>query len=134
VAIASPVSGTRSAGPYPATPCVRGGLAINRFMTGCTCINIDFGTYERTVGMRCPLIERNDGWVCIDICIARAIAEMWALGIKTLNSCCGHGKLKPTVIVAPEAVRMAWMHGYRMVPATAKENPQGLTNCFYLDI
>lgn len=103
-------------------------------MTGCNCINVEFGTYERTVGMKCPFIETNDGWVCIDICIARAIAEMWALGIKTLNSCCGHGKLEPTVIVDMKNVKHAWIHGYRMVPEGTKENQQGHINCFYLDI
>lgn len=65
----------------------------------CFCDNVDFGTYDHTVSMKCPFIERNDGWVTIDVCIATDIAELWHNGIKTLNSCCGHQKLPASVIV-----------------------------------
>jgi hypothetical protein len=68
-------------------------------MSKCFCKDVDFGSYDHQVSMKCPLIERNDGWVCIDVCIATEIAELWHKGIKTLNSCCGHQKLQPTVIV-----------------------------------
>lgn len=79
---------------------------------GCFCENIDFGTYKHTVGMKCPHIKRNDGWVCIDICISQEIAELWYKGVKTLNSCCGHQKLLSSVIVAPESYGTMQTLGY----------------------
>lgn len=67
----------------------------------CFCDNVDFGTYAHTVSMRTPfdLEHRDDRWVTIDVCIATEIAELWHKGIKTLNSCCGHQKVRPSVIV-----------------------------------
>lgn len=76
--------------------------AAVRAATSCICDNVEFGTYAHTVSMKCPFIERNDGWVTIDVCIATEIAELWHKGVKTLNSCCGHQKLRSSVIVSKE--------------------------------
>ncbi len=40
--------------------------------------------------------------VCVDACIAGAISHLWECGLQTLNSCCGHGKESPSVVV-PES-------------------------------
>lgn len=66
----------------------------------CFCNNVGFGTYAHVVNMKCPFIDRHDGWVVIDVCIATEIAELWHKGIKTLASCCGHKKTRSTVSVS----------------------------------
>lgn len=37
--------------------------------------------------------------ICVDACIAEIIKHIWAHGIMTLNSCCGHNKLEPSIIL-----------------------------------
>ncbi len=37
--------------------------------------------------------------VCIDACIAHVIQGLWDQGIPTLNSCCGHGKEPPSIVM-----------------------------------
>lgn len=61
----------------------------------CHCKNIEFGTYDNQVVMKHP----SGKLVGIDTCIATEIGWLWHQGINTLNSCCGHKKLLPTVIV-----------------------------------
>jgi len=48
----------------------------------------DVGIYEHTVPM--PINGRVQG---IDFCIAHIVASLNAGGIKTVASCCGHGKI-----------------------------------------
>jgi len=62
--------------------------------------------------MKAPHVTRNGGWVSIDICICQEMAELWAMGIKTLNSCCGHNKVLPSVIVEPEDAKRMEELGY----------------------
>lgn len=69
--------------------------------TSCHCENVDFGTYKNTVSMKEPYTEEI---VCIDTCIATAIGYLWKQGVKTRNSCCGHQKILPTVVVAEESI------------------------------
>ena len=37
--------------------------------------------------------------ISIDRCIAPIIQMLWDNGIRTLNSCCGHGKVYPSVVI-----------------------------------
>lgn len=37
--------------------------------------------------------------VCVDACIAHVVQGLWDAGIPTLNSCCGHGKEKPSIVM-----------------------------------
>jgi hypothetical protein len=37
--------------------------------------------------------------VCVDACIAQVIQHLWDNGVKTMNSCCGHGKKTPSIIL-----------------------------------
>lgn len=76
--------------------------------TNCFCHDVGFGEYSHQVVMRLPfdnvdmLGEAKSSDVCIDVCLASEIAELWHLGIMTTNSCCGHQKIRGTVIVAHE--------------------------------
>ena len=38
--------------------------------------------------------------VAIDYCIADSVSRLWAHGIETKNSCCGHNKAKPIIMLA----------------------------------
>ena len=37
--------------------------------------------------------------VCIDECIADTLQYLWDKGIATLSSCCGHGRIKPNIVL-----------------------------------
>lgn len=81
-------------------------------MVECHCVDVDFGTYKNTVSMKSPFEPRNDGWVCIDTCIATEIGKLWHKGVETINSCCGHGKTKPSVIVVRDHEHIMTRLGY----------------------
>lgn len=49
--------------------------------------------------MHPPESWNYDRDICIDACIAKTIRHVWDSGIVTLNSCCGHGKDSPTIIL-----------------------------------
>ncbi len=66
----------------------------------CHCVDVEPGTYDNQVSM----LDANEKWVCIDTCIATAIGWLWHHDVVTLNSCCGHGRMNPTVIVAEESI------------------------------
>lgn len=65
----------------------------------CACVNVGMGTYENQVPLHPPFPVRG-GVVGIDRCIADEIQALWALGIETCNSCCGHNTVLPMIIVA----------------------------------
>jgi len=88
----------------------------------CYCKNIDFGTYENTVSMKCPNIKRKGGWVSIDNCLATVMAFLWKNGIETLNSCCGHQKLETTVIVSEKSIKKMKELGYKNSTLDAPDN------------
>ena len=97
----------------------------------CECKDIEIGGYKRQVGMRDPFNARksNDGWVFIDICICKEIAELWFGGIKTYESCCGHNKGRKGYIMIGKEDR------YRMRRLGYKEDNKwdgrGDLRCFY---
>lgn len=43
-------------------------------------------------------LHRGDT-VFIDACIANVIKHLWDNGIATLNSCCGHNRVAPSIVV-----------------------------------
>lgn len=47
--------------------------------------------------------------VCVDACIADAIAHLWKCGLPTLNSCCGHSKEPPSVVVPGSSDPQAYL-------------------------
>lgn len=65
----------------------------------CRCVNVSVGSYAHTVTMVDPFTFSA---VDIDVCIATEIAELWHQGIRTMASCCGHGKHPASVSVLPE--------------------------------
>jgi hypothetical protein len=86
----------------------------------CHCKNIDFGTYENTVTMISPFTQydicgdlKQSNIVCIDTCIATIIGWLWHQGVDTTNSCCGHGKYPPSVIVTDESIDKMKELGYK---------------------
>lgn len=64
----------------------------------CHCRGVEFGTFTNQVLMKYNN-SLDDKLVSIDTCIATEIGYLWHNGVKTLNSCCGHGKGEPSVIV-----------------------------------
>lgn len=98
-------------------------------MSSCHCVDVAMGSYDNQVSMLAPfdLEHRGDRWVCIDTCIATEIGRLWHLGVKTLNSCCGHQEVDPSVIVAPESHDLMDRLGYRWVPAPSGLRSYALT-------
>lgn len=43
--------------------------------------------------------ERTSDTIGLDACIADDILKLWANGIRTLSSCCGHMKAPPSIVV-----------------------------------
>lgn len=84
-------------------------------MSTCHCVSVAMGSHDNTVDMRAPfdLPNRDDRWVCIDTCIATEIGRLWHQGVITLNSCCGHGKRPPSVIVAADSYDRMDALGYK---------------------
>lgn len=80
----------------------------------CKCKDIEIGSYGRQTSMRDPFNsrKRNNGWVCIDTCIIQEIAELWHLGIRTYESCCGHNKTKGYIMVLKEDYERMKSLGY----------------------
>ena len=63
--------------------------------------------------MRMPFGKK---WVCIDTCLVQEIAELWHLGIPTIESCCGHNKQSGYIAVSEEKhEQMIWL-GYERDP------------------
>lgn len=65
----------------------------------CHCVDVEMGSHDNQVSMLNPFTNK---WICVDTCIATYVGWLWHQGIETLNSCCGHGKVRPSVIVAPQ--------------------------------
>lgn len=40
--------------------------------------------------------------ICLDACIAETIQELWRRGICTESSCCGHNRMRPSVVVSTD--------------------------------
>lgn len=73
----------------------------------CRCISYnrpelggDVGEIVVTVPEHIRAMTDGRDTVCLDLCIAPLVLAMWARGIPTLNSCCGHnGKLPPRCVI-----------------------------------
>lgn len=37
--------------------------------------------------------------VCVDACIAATVKALWDRGVVTLGSCCGHGRMAPSLVL-----------------------------------
>ena len=99
-------------------------------MNKCRCKNVEFGSYDNTVVMKMPfsnfdcLGKPKSSLVTIDICIATEIASLWKLGVKTINSCCGHGKICGNVVVADGSISLIKEFGYELDTTEKYANPE----------
>lgn len=112
--------------PFP----IRVTGATTRPTSTCHCVGVAMGSYDNTVSMRTPfdLNHRTDHWVTIDTCIATEIGWLWHQGVVTLNSCCGHGKLPASVIVAEEHYDLMDALGYEWELAPSGRRAHQLTS------
>ena len=69
-------------------------IAVVGNQCSCESYNLGIGTIPNKI-----LTLPNGEEVCIDACIANVIQHLWNDGILTLNSCCGHGRNKPSIIL-----------------------------------
>lgn len=78
----------------------------------------DCGSYECTVSFPMPdcwKTTRDQRIISCDVCIAYEIMDLVKKGIRTLASCCGHGKYISNVIVAEDEESISNMEnlGYK---------------------
>lgn len=88
----------------------------------CTCVNVAMGSYDNQTTLLTPW-RYSDGkqkQVGIDNCILNEILYLWSKEIKTLASCCGHGKGLATIVVYPEYINEMYELGY----VNADEQPE----------
>jgi len=67
--------------------------------------------------------------VGIDRCILPEIVELWNAGIKTVASCCGHGKLAPSVVVDDASIENMRKFRYKNDPEGAKMREANPESC-----
>lgn len=81
----------------------------------CKCNNIEIGSYKRQTSMKDPFNFRNrhNGWICIDTCLVQEIVELWYLGIKTIECCCGHNKNKGYIMTLKSDYKKMIDLGYK---------------------
>jgi len=73
----------------------------------CDCANVEMGSYDNQVTVDIPthmsgykerrMLVGLSGMICIDRCILPEINYLWAQGITTYGSCCGHNKIEGMV-------------------------------------
>lgn len=88
-------------------------------MTGevqCQCPeSVRHGDYSNQDQLVMPLTGKSVG---IDRCIAPDITALWAEGIETIESCCGHGICAGYIAVKPEGVEHMLSEGWKRDPRT----------------
>lgn len=98
---------------------------LNKPLVRCHCDDVKMGSYENQV-----ILINGKKRVAIDTCIATAIGFLWHKGVNTLGSCCGHGKLKPTVVVDNKSAKIMKALRYKLVPFNRNKAAQN--NVFIL--
>ena len=108
------------------------------------CADAAFGSYENQVSMNPPASLELRGPISIDLCLASEIAGLWARGIRTVSSCCGHGRLRSYIGVSSwdstvamvalgyerddrnlEIFAFTTKSGCELPPATEGDEPEG---------
>lgn len=79
----------------------------------CTCHGVEMGSYAGQEAVETPWGEIAG----IDRCILPDVTRLWALGIRTIESCCGHGRASGYIAVRPE-------HDDRMVALGFARDPR----------
>jgi hypothetical protein len=88
------------------------------------CGYAEIGSHTGNILMVAPdwLKEQQPNGVCIDVCIALEISNLWKMGVKTCNSCCGHGKLPASIVVYEESIEKMVELGYELDPFYKNRN------------
>ena len=68
----------------------------DRYPCDCWSYNANEGVTPNAV----PRLPPNGQLVCVDACISQVIQRLWTHRIWTAGSCCGHGRLLPSVILS----------------------------------
>lgn len=106
----------------------------------CNCgPDVTLGSYANAVAVPIPphmesyrvnrIAAGLSGFVCIDRCILREIQELWAEGIRTYGSCCGHNTGPSMVNVHADDDEAMLGMGYVRWPHVPEG---GCPNTFYL--
>lgn len=74
------------------------------------CADASFGSYRNQVAMIPPKGLGIGGPVGVDLCLASEIAGLWARGVRTVASCCGHGRI--TGYIAVDTAGAVDMEGF----------------------
>lgn len=85
----------------------------------CTCVGIEIGGYDNQVSVRNPFTEK---WICIDSCILPTVIKLWSMGVDTIESCCGHGKMKGYIAVREEGKETMLALGFEQDMSTEAPN------------
>jgi hypothetical protein len=95
-------------GIEPTKACEFSACERGRNVMVCSCVGIEFGSYDAAIPMR----TAQGRMVAVDVCIATEIGRLWMHGVVTVGSCCGHGQMQPTVVVAAESIPKMRELGY----------------------
>lgn len=76
----------------------------------CQC-GVPCGSYQAIVALPKRPPETKECFV--DECIASEIARLRRLGVETIASCCGHGRIRGSLIVDESSIGLMGSLGYR---------------------
>lgn len=90
----------------------------------------EFGTYECGVTLKVPDTVKifkvcgneRKHTVCVDKCLVPAIKALWAAGIPTANSCCGHGVYPPDIFLDPRWIEEQKKKNEKSTVVSFREN------------
>lgn len=91
----------------------------------CVCLNVNMGSYANQARATPPWGGRPVG---IDRCVLDEIRALWNMGIRTVESCCGHNLTAGYIAVTPEHDSAMVELGYLRDRATTAPHvflPQG---------
>ena len=90
----------------------------------CDCVDVQVGSHHNAVTVRVPDTvelrynapgrERRET-VCLDVCIADEVTELWDKGIVTTGCCCGHNRTLGYIGVADEYIPQMKDMGYSVI-------------------
>lgn len=86
-------------------------------MSACTCVGVAMGSYANQETVITPWGRR----VGIDRCILPDLRALWAAGVRTIESCCGHGLARGYIAVPPEHERAMIARGFTIDERTASK-------------
>lgn len=78
----------------------------------CACVNVAMGSYANQDTLTLPW----GGVAGIDRCIVPEVKALWALGVRTIESCCGHNVASGYIAVDEASRPKMEALGYRPDP------------------